>query len=120
MATGAHFFQSGVVGVIVGDGDFDAVFFFEFLDDFGARVIAPVIDVEHAFRLGGASKGEQGGACEHGFQSQFHGVSSVWVFQFFFRLIRKNIVTNRTEMPRNIVDIALISGVTERRSWPSI
>ena len=73
MATSAHFFQCRVVGVIVGDGDFDVVFFFELLDDFGARVIAPVIDVQHAIGMGGAGESEQGGACQHGFQGLFHG-----------------------------------------------
>lgn len=40
--------------------------------------------------------------------------------QAFLRLMKKNIVTSATDSTRKAAAMALISGVTARRSWPSI
>ena len=40
--------ERGVVGIVVGDGDLDLVGLLELLDQVGAGVVAPIVDVEFA------------------------------------------------------------------------
>ena len=119
MATLADLGERRVVGIVVGDGHLDLELVAELLDQVRAGVIAPVVDVQFAIGMrhgGGAEKGKR----KRG-KSQFllHWLFSGYdVFSVLLR--KKKIVTIAKDSSRNTVEIAFISGVTTRRSWPSM
>ena len=77
MPAGAHLGQRGVVGIVVGDRHLDLVGLFELLDQVGAGVVAPVVDVELAIGGGGASHGQHGRAESHSCNCPLHRIPPV-------------------------------------------
>eukprot|EP00043_Microstomoeca_roanoka_P026249 m.11112 g.11112 ORF g.11112 m.11112 type:complete len:330 (-) comp6381_c0_seq1:16-1005(-) len=108
------------IRVEIGDRDLDPRIGGELLYQFGAGVIAPVIDVEHPVGMGEARRGQQG---QRRNQCLFHVLAPSWLVLLDhprLRVIRKNAVTNRSDSARNRVAMAFISGVMTRRNWPSM
>ena len=118
--------ERGVVGIEVGDGDLDLVGLLELLDQVGAGVVAPIVDVELAIGTGDArctASSDSPTAVAVSFQFMLIApiVGTVGLPpQVRFLLMKKNAVTMPIDSTRKTVEIALTSGVTVRRSWPSM
>ena len=129
---GLDFGQRSRVRVVVGDGDLDIVSRFEFFNQVGTGIVPPVVKIQFT-RMRNTRKEESD--CDNNGKNQIvlHGETSFVSFgmqlivfdllkNYFPNLLsmKNNTHTTSMDSPSNRVEMALISGVITRRSWPSM